>query len=215
MTFAERVIEVISRIAVRISQQLAEEWKAGHLRRGEYVAMLFPTVGAFELAKVFLTVTPAPLKDLRKDDLPEATAPAGGYCILLIALFWDLQQVMRNKPEVAQAIETPHADLIRRYSAIVGFEDRMFTERITRMDELTAAWDGDPRPAFEQTIIDFLQTMSVRGPRHKDKLEAMLFPAMFTGVMNDLVGNLQPVLENSAMTDQSEIIKTLLGHIHR
>jgi hypothetical protein len=174
--------------------------------------MLFPTVGAIELAKALLTMEPfAPLKDLHEDEVSVTSASGGGYVVLLVTPFYALQKVMRNKPEVATAIGASYTELLRKYSAISGFDQRMFTEGITSIDKVIADSGGDPRVAYQHKITDFLQTMSVKPPAHRITIEAMLFPGLFMDTISDLAIGFHTALTDSAMTNFVDLSATING----
>ena len=204
----------LANVSFTLIAKISEKWEVGELERGEYVAMLYPTAGASELAKGFLSSDPkhpAPFKYLGRDDLPEETAAISGYIVLLTTLFGNLREQMRNLPEIANAVGISFDDLLKKYAAISGLDERMFTSYLSTMDQFLAENSGDIRVWWEQAIIDFGGTISKSGPRHKDSLEAMMFPGLIMDTMGLLAGNMRAVLEDGEKNSTRDLINALTG----
>ena len=163
--FADRVLDGMTNIGLGVTKMLSDAYSGGQLSWGELTAMMFPTVGAGKLATTLMTADDSPLRDLKPRDLPdEELAPAGGYKVLLIFQFYNLREIMRNKPEIASIIGVSHAELLSRYAAITGIEERMFTQGMKSHDKIMEDHGGDPMWAELETISDFLGTLTKNPP---------------------------------------------------
>ena len=179
--FSEIVLAEIRSISGSLIAKLLKAKNDSYLSEGEYQALWFCTAGAYGLAHGLLDEKKSPLYGSKRDDISSEDIAAKAYTILQFTLLHVLRDVMHNNTEVAAAIGTKHADIVKKYCAILGYSASDVELSLAIMDEDMLELKEhlhDPIPAWSRQFSRFYKTLTDRPISILGLSEALLYSTL-------------------------------------